>query len=280
MRKGGHLVEFDVYGGELGAMPTNPILDRRWQRVDGHDLTLSGCDIMTGTGWVFPPAESADENGVVGIGADLEPETLLAAYSRGLFPMPIEQDGPIAWWSPDPRAVMPLDGFHVSRSLQRSMRRFHYSVNQAFDDVVLACADPNRPHGWIDEQIRDAYGRLHRMGWAHSVEVRNGDGDLVGGVYGVGINRFFAGESMFHTETDASKAALATLVNVLRELGVVLFDVQWMTPHLERLGATDMARSDYLRALENAVVSPEDDKSRVSEDPSLSPRSDEPIEHL
>jgi len=261
-------------------MPTNPILDRRWQRVDRHDLTLSGRDIMTGTGWVFPPADSADENGVVGIGADLEPETLLAAYSRGLFPMPIEQDGPIAWWSPDPRAVIPLDGFHISRSLQRSMRRFHYSVNQAFDDVVLACADPNRPHGWIDDQIRDAYGRLHRMGWAHSVEVRNDDGDLVGGVYGVGINRFFAGESMFHTETDASKAALATLVNVLRELGVVLFDVQWMTPHLERLGATDMARSDYLRALENAVVSPEDDKSRVSEDPSLSPASDEPIDHL
>ena len=274
------VVDLHVGGGETGPVPPDAILDRRWKWSGGHDVTLSGRAVMTGTGWVFPPAESADENGVVGIGADLEPETLLAAYSRGLFPMPIEQDGPIAWWSPDPRAVIPLDGFHVSRSLRRSMRRFDYSVNGAFDDVVRACANPDRPHGWIDEQIREAYGRLHRMGWAHSVEVRNPDGDLVGGVYGVGIGRFFAGESMFHTETDASKAALATLVTVLKQMGVVLFDVQWMTPHLERLGATDMARSDYLRALENAVVGHPDDNSRVSEDPSLSPRRDEPIDHL
>jgi leucyl/phenylalanyl-tRNA--protein transferase len=142
------------------------------------------------------------------------------------------------------------------------------------------CGHPDRPHGWIDEQIMEAYGELHRLGWAHSVEAWNASGHLVGGVYGVGIGGFFAGESMFHTETDASKAALATLVSVLRRTGVTLFDVQWMTPHLRSLGATDMARSDYLRALEKAVSAQSADDHTLSEDPSLSTGTDAPIEHL
>lgn len=208
---------------------------------------------MTELAWVFPPADTADENGVVGIGADLEPATLVAAYSRGLFPMPLEAGGPVAWWSPDPRAIIPLDGLHVSRSLRRSMPRFRITVNTAFDEVVARCADPRRPLGWIDDQIRDAYAKLHRLGLAHSVETRDSDDRLVGGIYGVGFSRFFAGESMFHDVTDASKVALVALVERLRLAGVLLFDVQWQTPHLASLGAVELARSDYVSRLEDAV---------------------------
>ncbi len=207
---------------------------------------------MRSNSWVFPPADSADEHGIVGIGADLEPDTILSAYAQGLFPMPLDPDGPIAWWSPDPRAVLPID-MHVSRSLKKSMRRFHFTMNTAFVEVMTACANPEREHGWIDSQILRAYTRLHELGWAHSVETRNADGELVGGVYGIGLGRMFAGESMFHTETDASKAALVHLTNVLDAAGVVLFDVQWMTPHLSTLGAIDLSRSEYLRRLEEAV---------------------------
>lgn len=207
---------------------------------------------MHSNSWVFPPADSADEHGIVGIGADLEPDTILSAYAQGLFPMPLDPDGPIAWWSPDPRAVLPID-MHVSRSLKKSMRRFHFTMNTAFVEVMTACANPEREHGWIDSQILRAYTRLHELGWAHSVETRNADGELVGGVYGIGLGRMFAGESMFHTETDASKAALVHLTNVLDAAGVVLFDVQWMTPHLSTLGAIDLSRSEYLRRLEEAV---------------------------
>lgn len=222
---------------------------------------------MSATAWVFPPAESADEHGIVGIGADLEPETILTAYMRGLFPMPLDPNGPIAWWSPDPRAVIPVDGLHISRSLQKSLRRFQFSVNTSFDDVIDACADDSRPHGWIDGQVKRAYKRLHELGWAHSIETRNDDGELVGGLYGVCVGRMFAGESMFHTETDASKAALAHTVEILERLGIELFDVQWMTPHLSTLGAIDLSRSDYLRRLEDAVRTDPDDEFVVGRDP-------------
>ena len=114
--------------------------------------------------WVFPPAESADEHGIVGIGADLDPATILTAYTRGLFPMPLEANGPVAWWSPDPRAVLPIGEVHVSRSLRRSMRQFNFTVDTAFGEVIRACADPDRPHGWIDNQIITAYEELHRLG--------------------------------------------------------------------------------------------------------------------
>lgn len=207
---------------------------------------------MSGSSWVFPPADSADEHGIVGVGADLEPETVLAAYRQGLFPMPLEPNGPIAWWSPDPRAILPLD-MHVSRSLTRSMRRFSFTVNTSFVEVMKKCADPSRPHGWIDSQILGAYTRLHELGWAHSIETRNQNGELVGGVYGLRVGGLFAGESMFHTETDASKAALVYLTQTLRDSNGLLFDVQWMTPHLSTLGAIDLSRSDYLRRLEEAV---------------------------
>jgi leucyl/phenylalanyl-tRNA--protein transferase len=198
---------------------------------------------------VFPDPREAGGD-VVAVGGDLEPGTLLLAYRSGLFPMRI--DGVLAWWSPDPRGVLPLDGFHASRSLRRSRRRFEVRVDTAFEAVMHECADPRRPHGWIDESFVAAYTQLHRLGYAHSVETWQDD-RLVGGVYGVRIGRFFAGESMFHRVTDASKVALWAAVDLLRLDAVTLFDVQWTTPHLRSLGAIDLPRDEYLRLLASAV---------------------------
>lgn len=205
------------------------------------------------TPWALPPADTADDDGVVGVGGDLEPGTVLAAYRQGLFPMPAGRRGPIAWWSPDPRGILPLDGLVVSRSLRRSIRRYRTTVDAAFDAVVAGCAAPGRPGAWITPEIADAYGRLHSLGWAHSVETWDGD-VLVGGLYGVSIGGLFAGESMFHRATDASKVALARLVGVLRAGGGSLLDVQWSTPHLASLGVVDVDRATYLRLLRRAVA--------------------------
>lgn len=203
--------------------------------------------------------------GIVGVGADLEPGTLLAAYRSGLFPMPVDpMFGPgsaLAWWSPDPRGVLPPDRMRVSRSLRQSAKRFEIAVDAAFDDVVYACADPGRPGAWITDDVRDAYIRLHRLGWAHSVEAWTRDGRLAGGLYGVAIGGLFAGESMFHAGTpwsrDASKVALLALVTMLED-GVAgrLLDVQWVTPHLASVGAMEISRSEYLKRLGRALELP------------------------
>jgi leucyl/phenylalanyl-tRNA--protein transferase len=170
--------------------------------------------------------------------------------------MPLRRGGPIGWWSPDPRAVIPLDGLTVSRSLARSVRRYDVTVDAAFAQVIEACAEPSRPHGWIDERIAEAYRRLHRLGIAHSVECWL-DGRLVGGLYGVAYGGLFAGESMFHIERDASKVALVHLVELLRTDGTPrLLDVQWLTPHLASLGAIAIPRSEYLALLEAVLESP------------------------
>lgn len=198
------------------------------------------------------PGELADCGDLVAIGADLEPGTLLAAYRHGLFPMPVDDEG-TGWWSPEVRGVLPLDGLEVSRSLRRSVRRYRVSIDTAFADVVEACADPDRPHGWISDDIRAAYVRLHGLGWAHSIEAWDGD-RLVGGLYGVAVDGLFAGESMFHTAPDASKVALVALVDLLRADGRTgrLLDVQWSTPHLASLGVVEVERADYLELLEVA----------------------------
>jgi leucyl/phenylalanyl-tRNA---protein transferase len=204
--------------------------------------------------WDFPRADSAvgpDE--IVAVGADLAPGTLLAAYRRGLFPMYAGRS--LAWWSPDPRGIIPLDGFHAGRSLRRATARFEVRLNTAFVDVMLGCADPRRAHGWIDSSFVDAYTRLHDLGWAHSVETWQ-DGALVGGLYGVRIGRFFAGESMFHRVTDASKVACRATVDLLNLDGATLFDVQWTTPHLCSLGAVDVSRTEYVRLLASACMEP------------------------
>ncbi len=186
------------------------------------------------------------------MGADLEPRTLVAAYSRGLFPMDIGRDGPVGWWSPDPRGVLPLDGLRVSRSLRNSMRRYRVTIDTDFDAVIAGCAEAPRPHGWISPAFRAAYAAMHGRGLAHSVEVWR-DADLVGGLYGVEIGGLFAGESMFHRERDASKVALVALVEALggdeaAEQGRLL-DVQWATPHLESLGVIGIPRGEYLARL-------------------------------
>lgn len=203
--------------------------------------------------------ERGDDD-MVAVGADLEPGTLLAAYRAGLFPMPLvpgSQSAPIAWWSPRRRGVLPLDGLRVSRSLRRSCRDVEIRVDTAFAEVVDGCADPRRPHGWIDERIREAYIRLHELGWAHSVEVWR-DGRLEGGLYGVAIGGLFAGESMFHRARDASKVALVGLLRLLSdEHGEGrLVDVQWSTPHLASLGIREVDRAAYCARLPELLATP------------------------
>ena len=206
-------------------------------------------------------------NDIVAVGGDLEPATLLGAYAQGLFPMRV--DGVLAWWSPDPRGILPLDGFHRSRSLTRDLHRFDVRIDTAFEAVMRACADPRRPHGWIDESFVDAYCRLHELGWAHSVETWVGN-ELVGGLYGVRIRGLFAGESMFHVVTNASKVALWAAVELLRTDGVVLFDVQWTTEHLESLGAIDVSRAHYLDLLRHRTNIVTLTEARIFHNPSCS----------
>jgi len=207
--------------------------------------------------WRFPgPARFDPDDDLVAAGADLAPGTLLEAYRRGLFPMPSGRRGdPMLWFSPVRRGVLPLDGLQVSRSLRRSVRRFEIRVDTAVAEVIDACADPRRPAGWIDPAIRTAYLELHRLGWVHSVEAWR-DGRLSGGLYGVSIGGLFAGESMFHRETDASKVALVGLVELLREATDEprLVDVQWQTPHLASLGVVQVSRREYLGRLPEAVA--------------------------
>ncbi|THJ04662.1 leucyl/phenylalanyl-tRNA--protein transferase [Nocardioides sp.] len=205
-----------------------------------------------GDGEEYDDEGTHDASDLVAVGADLDPGTLLAGYRAGLFPMP--EGRSVGWWSPAWRGVLRLDELHVSRSLRRSARDFEIRVDTAFAEVVEACADPRRPHGWIDGRIKNAYGALHRLGWAHSVETWRDD-RLVGGLYGVAVGGLFAGESMFHRATDASKVALLGLVEGLRAdpegaAGRRLVDVQWATPHLARLGVRQISRASYLAELE------------------------------
>ncbi len=213
------------------------------------------------TRWQLPdPADAQSGEDLIGVGADLEPGTLLAAYRAGVFPMGVSWRGPLGWWSPDPRAVLPLSGLRVSRSLRRSARTLRVTVDTCFAEVVARCAAPGRPGRWITPRIARAYDHLHGLGWAHSVEVWAGDGSLAGGLYGVEVGGLFAGESMFHAATDGSKVALLALVERLGDDGQAgadrLLDVQWSTPHLASLGAVEVARRDYLRLLARALPLP------------------------
>jgi leucyl/phenylalanyl-tRNA--protein transferase len=200
--------------------------------------------------WDFPPlSRFHPEDDLVATGADLEPGTVLTAYRHGLFPMPVGGPrAPMAWFSPVRRGVLRPADLRVARSLRKSVRHFEIRVDTACAEVIDACADPSRPSGWIDGQIRTAYLRLHELGWVHSVETWR-DGRLVGGLYGVSMGGLFAGESMFHHETDASKAALVGLVEILDDGEERLIDTQWQTPHLASLGVTEMARKQYLKLL-------------------------------
>lgn len=186
---------------------------------------------------------------------NLTPELLLSAYAQGMFPMAFDDE--IYWYSPDPRAILPLDGLHVSRSLQRRLRAGQYGVrfNTAYTEVMVACAapGPGRATTWINDEIIEAYVWLHELGFAHSVETWLDD-QLVGGLYGVSLRGLFAGESMFSVQPDASKVALYYLVNRMRERGFILLDVQYQTPHLQRLGAIEIPGSRYRRLLNEAMT--------------------------
>jgi leucyl/phenylalanyl-tRNA--protein transferase len=209
--------------------------------------------------YVFDASGADEGEDLVGVGADLAPGTVLEAYARGLFPMGLGAAGapPIGWWSPDPRGILRPEDFHVSRSLRRSLRHLEVGLDTDFEGVVAGCADPERSGGWITPEIEAAYTELHRMGWAHSIEVRR-DGELVGGLYGIAIGGLFAGESMFHRETDASKAAVAGLVKLVTADGDPrrLVDVQWRTPHLASLGVSEVSRGEYLKLLSAALTAP------------------------
>lgn len=204
--------------------------------------------------WEFPdPATWDPGDDVVALGADLDPSTVLAAYRRGLFPMHLA-DGPLAWWSPNPRGVLQLDHLRVTRSLTKSCRRFDVTIDQDFAGVMHACRDQRPDERWITDDFISCYARLHDLGWAHSIEVRTDDGALVGGLYGIECGGLFAGESMFHRERDASKVALVALVDLLRQApGDRLLDVQWRTDHLASLGVEEITRDDYLRRLRSAL---------------------------
>ena len=201
----------------------------------------------------FPDPRVAPPDEPLAVGGDLEPDTLREAYALGIFPWPVS-DGSLWWWSPDPRGVILPGGLHVSRSLRRTLRRsgMTCSVDGAFDEVVAGCAHRPGEGTWITPGMQAAYGRLHRLGVAHSVEVWLGD-RLVGGVYGVATGGVFSGESMFHLVDDASKVALVHLTDRLWAGGFALLDVQLWTPHLASLGATEMARGAFLTVLERAT---------------------------
>lgn len=204
----------------------------------------------------FPSPSTATADGLVAVGGDLSVERLLLAYRSGIFPWPIFADDLMTWFSPDPRAILNLEELHVSRSLAKKIRRgdFQVRLNTAFSEVLEGCAATtnDRPSTWITEEIMRAYTRLHVAGHAHSVECWH-EGRLVGGLYGVAIGGFFAGESMFSFVTDASKIALVQLVRHLRDRGYDLLDIQQGTRHLKSLGAREIPRSAYLDRLERAL---------------------------
>ncbi len=208
----------------------------------------------------FPPAEDADEDGIVGFGGKLSTEWLLDAYRHGIFPWPIgDMDTPMAWWSPDPRAIIELDRFHVSRRLRRTCDsgRFTLTLDRDFPGVIRGCATAgNRPgNTWLTRRMIAAYTRLHRLGHAHSVEAWHGE-KLAGGTYGVAIGGFFAAESMFYSLRDASKVALVHLVEHLKKRGFVLLDIQQLTPHTAHFGAVEIPRREYLARLAEAIDKP------------------------
>jgi leucyl/phenylalanyl-tRNA---protein transferase len=201
----------------------------------------------------FPDPQLANPKGLVAIGGDLSVDRLLTAYRAGIFPWTIS---PISWWSPDPRAILELDKLHVGESLRKILHKgvFEVTIDRAFGRVIESCAAraPGRPETWITQEFIDAYSRLHQRGYAHSLECWR-EGELAGGIYGVAIGGFFAGESMFHRASNASKVALYHLVEHLRKRNFRLLDIQMLTPVTKRMGGETIPREEYLRRLKTAL---------------------------
>ena len=202
------------------------------------------------------PSDWPSHDDLIGQGADLAPATIIDGYRNGLFAMERAADDPVLfWWSPALRCVIPLDELRITRSMRSSARRYHVRVNTCFERVMLGCAARGSHDSvWITPRFIEQYTALHAMGWAHSIETFNDDGVLVGGLYGVRINKFFAGESMFHLSRDASKVALMALVDIMRSARMTLLDAQWTTPHLVSLGGVAIPRQDYLAQLAVAIA--------------------------
>jgi leucyl/phenylalanyl-tRNA--protein transferase len=208
---------------------------------------------------VFPPPDYADPSGLIAVGGDLSSDRLLEAYRVGIFPW-YSEDQPILWWSPDPRLVLDLDQFKISRSLGKTLRRrvFQVTFDRVFEEVIAACATVPREDQsgtWITPDMREAYIRLHGLGYAHSVEAWL-EGKLVGGLYGVSLGKAFFGESMFHRHTDASKVALAILVEKLKSWSFHFIDAQMSTEHMCRLGGQEISRRIFLKKLQSALRHP------------------------
>ena len=209
----------------------------------------------------FPdPAAARGEDGLLAWGGDLHPERLLNAYAHGIFPW-YEAPGPLLWWSPEPRAVLLPEAMHLSRRFRRTLRQGRFSVHadSAFDQVTAACAEArgdDQGGTWITPEMQRAYGRLHRLGYAHSIEIRSEDGELIGGLYGVALGRIFFAESKFHRRRDASKIALAVLMRALSQWNFLLCDCQLWNPHLERLGVTMLSGELFRAAIARGVPDP------------------------
>lgn len=185
-------------------------------------------------------------------GSNWSSEVILKAYRLGLFPMPldaIESPNVISWWSPNPRGVLKPNEIKVSNSLKKSLKKFDFTIDQEFENVVRNCGNPARPSGWITQEVVSAYLDLHEIGLAHSIEVWNKSGHLVGGLYGLELGGLFAGESMFHLESDASKAALVKLADFLDDQTNRLIDCQWRSEHLATLGVREISRNEYISQL-------------------------------
>jgi leucyl/phenylalanyl-tRNA--protein transferase len=198
----------------------------------------------------FPHPNDADEEGILAWGGDLSPSRLIRAYQNGIFPWYSKGD-PILWWSPDPRLIMELDDFKISKSLKKSMKKFEYRFDTAFEQVMHECKNiyrPDQPGTWIQDEVIEAYTELHGMGIAHSIEAYY-EGELVGGLYGLAIGGVFCGESMFAKMSDASKSAYATLIEHLKKWGYDFVDCQVPTDHLKSLGAKEVARDYFLQRL-------------------------------
>lgn len=203
----------------------------------------------------FPDVKSADPEGLVAVGGDLTPQRLILAYKQGIFPW-YSPAQPILWWSPDPRGIVPLEEFHIGRTLRKILKQkiYEIKIDSAFEEVINACSVRNGGHeyGWITEDMIFAYTDLHKLGYAHSVETWR-DGVLVGGLYGVAIGGLFAGESMFYRESNASKVALSALVERMKTRGYALLDCQMVTETTEQVGAIEISREEYLKRLKNAL---------------------------